>query len=378
MNLAKTFLLAATGLALATASPLRAAVTVTNDTGGPAGQYRILVNGDTADDFCTVELSYSVRFPVAVGGGRAHSAADGDLNIAVYQGQGQFSNITALPIYTDYIAVPFGESMEIDLMAGQDQLVIEKEDPASRPVAKARDLHFHALLLSMGQALFRDGTNGVDNMPAGVLDTIACANTEVVYYYGEPGPQGNRNAGDQVWMYDSAGNDGVLCQRDFSYITNGDLSHFRYCESVPVVYIYSQSGGRDYCVHNLDVAGGGPEACVFSGTAFSYGSGAFGTFTYFNVCAGFPINYGFSLNADDLAYYIDSPGNDVYYGGNNPAGAYSYMSGPHSSGQGFFNASRGFPLCYAQSFVSPSDFDTAVINHAPSNVIVGFNSVINQ
>lgn len=359
-------------LGVLTAAPAaNAAVTANTDFNGPAGTFQVLVNGDSANDLCTIELEYS--------------AIAGRFNFTVYDGFGPNDpngNPPGVMRTSNFIIPSNGESFVVDLGTGRDVIVVNKINTGLRPATATTDLHFLAYL-GAGGGVWKNGTGGVANPPAGngVTDLITCSNTEGSYYYGEPGPQGNRNAGDQAYLFDSPGNDGCLSQVNFSYITNGDLSHFRYVESVPVVYIYSQFGGRDYCVHNLNVSGGAPEAYVMSGTAFSYGSGSVvsggETFTYFTVCAGFPINYGYSIHNDDFAYFIDSPGNDTYFGANNPF-ATSYMSGPHASGQGYFNAASGFPLCFAQSFVSPADFDTAVIANQFTNVIVGFNSVINQ
>src|SRR5207244_3870163 len=119
-------------------------------------------------------------------------------------------------------------------------------------------------------------------------------------------------------------------------------------------------------------SGNAGSAFVVSGIAFSYMScmdtvnGV--TQPYFNVGAGFLQNTGVSKNVGkDIAYIIDSPGNDTFVGGT--AFSYMFIAGPPNP-FAEFDAAYAFALVFGQSFVG--GVDTAINNDPTKNILVGF------
>jgi hypothetical protein len=73
--------------------------------------------------------------------------------------------------------------------------------------------------------------------------------------------------------------------------------------------------------------------------------------SFFNVAVGFGVNYGIATHGRSIAYLIDSPGNDTFFGST----ALSYLSGT-TAGQSLFNEAEGFALVNGESFVGGMDF----------------------
>jgi hypothetical protein len=117
------------------------------------------------------------------------------------------------------------------------------------------------------------------------------------------------------------------------------------------VYAYANHSPNDQAYF---YGSSGLDAFVASGSAFSYMSGQ----GFFNVAAGFGNVQAFS-DGQDIAYFLDSPYDDVFYG----TSTSSYMSGPS-----FLNAAAGFAVIYAQSFVGGKD---VAYNYAPTRIITG-------
>jgi hypothetical protein len=163
----------------------------------------------------------------------------------------------------------------------------------------------------------------------------------------------------------------------YSYIsaaTSGVYAHF--AEGAPFVYGYTPNfSALDFSYAYSMNAG---SSYVLSGTAFSYMSGsqknplnANATDTFFNVGVGFLVNTGVSNNpGKDIAYIIDSPGNDTYSG----QAGFSFMSISNGAG-GFseFDAAFGFALYFAESFVGGTDTGN---KNVPANNIYSSNWVL--
>jgi hypothetical protein len=160
---------------------------------------------------------------------------------------------------------------------------------------------------------------------------------------------------DNGEIFDSPGNDIFVTAGGYSYMTGPNI--FRLISGGTSVYGYSINGGSDQ-TWQYDAAGG-LDAFVASGSAYSYMSGTDQSGnSFFNVAVGFPVTYGISTHGNAIAYMLDSPNNDVFYG----ATTYSYMSGP-----GFFNVAETFALVYGESFVGGTDY---AYNYDPTHNIL--------
>ena len=180
-----------------------------------------------------------------------------------------------------------------------------------------------------------------------------------------------RNDGT-VYLYGTAGvaYNGFVSAGNYSYMEGP--GYFHEAQGATSVYGYSAGQASDFAYHYAANPG---SAFVVSGTAFSYMSttdqnpnAGNATQSFFNVAVGFLQNTGVSKNPGaDLAYFIDSPGNDTFVGGT----AYSYMYIPAPpSPYAEFDAAYGFALVYAQSFVGGTD---TAFNYDPAhNIEAGF------
>jgi hypothetical protein len=173
----------------------------------------------------------------------------------------------------------------------------------------------------------------------------------------------------QLFGTQGTGAAGFVSAGYYSYIsaaTTGSYAHF--AEGTPSVYGYSAGNASDFSYAYSMNAG---SSYLVSGTAFSYMSGsqknplnANATDTFFNVGVGFLVNTGVSNNpGKDIAYIIDSLGNDTYSGQT----GFSFMSISNGAG-GFseFDAAFGFALYFAESFVGGTDTGN---KNAPANNI---------
>jgi hypothetical protein len=151
---------------------------------------------------------------------------------------------------------------------------------------------------------------------------------------------------------------------DYSYVVGG--GEFHLVSGARYVYGYA-ANAADQAWH-YDSAGG-LDAFVAWGNAYSYisGSDPAGN-SFFNVAVGFQVSYGISTHGNAIAYLVDSPGNDVFFG----ATTYSYLSGSDSAGS-VFNVAEGFALVFAESFLGGTDF---AYNYDHNHNILGGNWIM--
>jgi hypothetical protein len=195
---------------------------------------------------------------------------------------------------------------------------------------------------------------------------MALSNFPISYAYV------GRNDGT-VSLYGTAGAayNGFVSAGNYSYIGGPGLFHL--AQGATSVYGYSAGQPTDFAYQYSANPG---SAFVVSGVAFSYmsctdqnPSSNNATQPYFNVGVGFLVNTGVSENPGlDIAYVIDSPGNDTFIGGS----AFSYMYIQNADGSfAELDTAYSFALVDAQSFVG--GFDTAVNNDPTKNIVFGFH-----
>ena len=150
---------------------------------------------------------------------------------------------------------------------------------------------------------------------------------------------------------------------NYSYIFGGGQFHL--VSGAKYVYGYGSNNSESDPVDQAwqyDAAGS-LDAFVASGNAYSYMSGSdTNGNTFFNEAVGFQVTYGIATHGNAIAYMLDSPGNDTFFG----TATYSYMSGSDSTGS-LFNVAEGFALIYAESFVGGTDF---AYNYDPNHNIL--------
>jgi hypothetical protein len=152
----------------------------------------------------------------------------------------------------------------------------------------------------------------------------------------------------------------------YSYVVGGGEFHF--VSGARYVYGYA-ANAADQAWH-YDSAGG-LNAFVASGNAYSYMSGSdpAGN-SFFNVAVGFQVTYGISTHRNAIAYLVDSPGNDVFFGGT----SYSYLYSANADGRlAYFDLAEGFALVFAESFVGGTDF---AYNYDHNHNILGGNWIL--
>ena len=133
----------------------------------------------------------------------------------------------------------------------------------------------------------------------------------------------------------------------YSYISGG--SQFHLISGAPNVYGFS-TGANDQAFH---YDGSGTSTFAVSGTAYSYMSGTDNSKSFFNEAVGFQTNAGHAQHSGDTAYFVDSPGNDVFVGNANS----SYMYSDTSSGSlSEFDIATGFSAVYADSTMGGTDY----------------------
>jgi hypothetical protein len=154
----------------------------------------------------------------------------------------------------------------------------------------------------------------------------------------------------------------VVTAGSYSYMsTLADSSLFSLISGGASVYAYASPSG-DAQVWHYDT--NAMDAFVSSGNAYSYMSGTDNGQAFFNVAVGFNTTYAFSQYRKSVAYLIDSPGNDVFYGST----SYSYMYGTNNQ-QFYFDEVQGFALVYAESFNGGTDY---AYNYDPHhNILTG-------
>jgi hypothetical protein len=105
-------------------------------------------------------------------------------------------------------------------------------------------------------------------------------------------------------------------------------------------YVYGYSANPTDLAWHYDTAA--LDAFVSSGNAYSYLSGTDNGQVFFNEAVGFATTYALATHGLSIAYFIDSPGTNVFYG----SAPFSYLSGT-SSAQAFFDEAQGFTLVHA-------------------------------
>jgi len=131
-------------------------------------------------------------------------------------------------------------------------------------------------------------------------------------------------------------------------------------------YVYAYATGAGDIAYHYD--GSGASALVISGVAYSFMQGTDGGQSFFNEAAGFRFNYGIARHMGDVAYFYDSPGNDVFVGG--AGGSYMYAANPNGT-LGEFDWAQGFGLIFAESFVGGTDY---AYDYDPAhNILAGFH-----
>jgi hypothetical protein len=171
-----------------------------------------------------------------------------------------------------------------------------------------------------------------------------------------------------VGRADSATLEGIASPRNLqnTFVTAGSYSYifgdgeFHLVSGAKYVYGYESDPADQAWQYD---AAGSLDAFVASGNAYSYMSGSdTNGNTFFNVAVGFQVTYGIATHGNAIAYLIDSPGNDVFFGST----TYSYLSGTDSTGS-VFNVAEAFSLVYGESFVGGTDF---AYNYAPTQNIL--------
>jgi hypothetical protein len=115
---------------------------------------------------------------------------------------------------------------------------------------------------------------------------------------------------DSGLLYAAAGaTNGFVTAGNYSYMTAP--GYFHLIQGAPDVYGYS-AGPNDFAYH---YDGTGPSTYSANGTVQSYMSGTDNGASFFNVAENFRFNTAVALHpGQDVAYFIDSPGNDVFSG----------------------------------------------------------------
>jgi hypothetical protein len=229
---------------------------------------------------------------------------------------------------------------------GTDSLVYDAIVPGA--TAKTRP---ETAFLGPGGGVVRQ----TDRLTGTTSDFTTIQGVEINYFYG--------TSADSALLSDSVGSDGFV-----SYVENGipqayisGPGHFVYASGVTSIGGYSVNGGNDWAVHYDSPFN---DVFVASGNAYSYMSGLLPSEDlsapdrFFHAAVGFPTSYAYSRSGTDVAYFLDSVGNDAFYS----SLPYAYMSG-----NGYFNIGVGFSLVFGQSFVGGLDF---AYNFAPGKTIL--------
>jgi CSLREA domain-containing protein len=152
----------------------------------------------------------------------------------------------------------------------------------------------------------------------------------------------------------------------YAYMNTGDKAQdFYYIKGAKSVY--------SYAVNPTDFAyqydGSGPSTYVVSGTAYSYETGTDAGKSFFNEAVGFKFNYGIAQHpSQDVAYFYDSPKNDIFVG--NTTNSYMYSS-PDGMTLAESDYALGFTQVYAESFVGGTDY--AYVYDTTVNHVTGFH-----
>ncbi len=171
------------------------------------------------------------------------------------------------------------------------------------------------------------------------------------------------NPGDSAELYTVPGsnNSTFVSSGLQSWITGG--GEFHYVTGSSLVQAFANNPATDVAYH-YDTPG--QDTFVASSDAYSFMSGNVGGQSFFNGAIGFRFNTAVSTNGgNDIAYFYDSPGNDVFTG----YSAYSSLAGTDQSGNRYADQAIGFGHTYAYSLNGGTDF--AFVYNATTNTIIG-------
>ena len=152
----------------------------------------------------------------------------------------------------------------------------------------------------------------------------------------------------------------------YSYMNSGGAFYY----ITGAKYVYSFAAAPADIAYHYD--GSGPSTMVALGTKYSYMFGTDGGQSFFNEAVGFTFNEGLARHSgQDLAYFYDSPGNDVFMGFT----FFSQMSSMTAAGAfAEYVSASDFAHVYAFSLVGGND--TASIFDANQNTVFGFRRVM--
>jgi hypothetical protein len=233
-----------------------------------------------------------------------------------------------------YNSVAFSQAHVIALDAGNTAVLVTNDTYVDSNGFSQETAEL-ALLNFVGGSIYRVDAGGTHNL-------LSFTDFQSMYAY-----LGQADSGQLIG---SGANNLVVTAGSYSYMSTvlTGYSLFSLISGGANVYAYA-SPYRDAQVWHYDT--NAMDSFVASGNAYSYMSGTDNGHAFFNVAVGFNTTYAFSQYGKSIAYLIDSPGNDTFYG----TSGYSYVSGTNS-GQSFFNEAQGFALVYGESFNGGTDF----------------------
>jgi hypothetical protein len=167
---------------------------------------------------------------------------------------------------------------------------------------------------------------------------------------------------DSGLLYGAAGEtNGFVTAGNYSYMSAP--GYFHLIQGAPDVYGYSASP-TDFAFH---YDGSGPSTYRVDGTTQSYMSGTDNGASFFNVAESFVFNTAVALHPrQDVAYFIDSPGNDVFSG--NAKASYMYSdNAAHNLTE--LDAAFGFATVFANSI--NGGMDLAYVYSTSQNTMSG-------
>ena len=167
---------------------------------------------------------------------------------------------------------------------------------------------------------------------------------------------------DSGLLYGATGEtNGFVTAGNYSYMSAP--GYFHLIQGAPYVYGYSASP-TDFAYH---YDGTGPSTYRVDGTVQSYMSGTDNGASFFNVAENFRFNTAVALHPDqDTAYFVDSPGNDVFSGKTSESYMYS-ADAAHNLTE--MDSAYGFATVFAVSVNGGTDF--AYDFDAAHNILTG-------
>lgn len=155
-----------------------------------------------------------------------------------------------------------------------------------------------------------------------------------------------------------------------AFVTAGVYSYisapgqFHYITGAAYVYGYA-TGSRDVAYHT---DGSAASTFIVSGTAYSLMFGTDNGVSFFNEAVGFTFNEAIARHSGDVAYFFDSPRNDVFSGGANVVN-YLYSDNPDGT-LAEYDSAEGFGTVYATASVDGTDY--AYNDSSNTAILVGW------